>query len=210
LQIDPATGNMAILQVLVTPALLLAAFSLLMSDFFDTMGTVIAVGKQAEFADGQGNVKNISSILTVDAIGAVVGGFMGASSQTSFVESTSGASAGARTGFSNIVVGLLFIACAFFSPIIGMVSGAATCGALVLVGYMMMTSVGEINWHQIEYALPAFLTITVIPFTYSITNGIGMGFISYVVIMLALGKAHNIRPLMLIAALAFLFMFITA
>ena len=207
-QTDPATGTIAIAQVVLQPALLLMVFSLLMSDFFDTMGTVVAVGQQADFTDKDGNVEDIQAILTVDSAAAAVGGLVGASSITSFVESTSGAAAGARTGLSNIVIGILFFLCAFIAPIVGMVSSAATCGALVVVGYLMMTDVGEIDWSHIENAFPAFITIVGIPMTYSITNGIGFGFISYILIMLFMGRVKEIKPLMWVAALAFLLMFI--
>ena len=207
-QTDPASGNMAIIQVFVQPVLLMFVFSLLMSDFFDTMGTMVAVGEQGKFVDKKGDVEDVQPILMVDSAAAAVGGFLGASSITSFVESTSGAAAGARTGLSNIVIGVLFIVCAFFAPIVGMVSGAATCGALVVVGYLMMTDVGEIDWKSIESAFPAFITIVGIPMTYSITNGIGMGFISYCIIKVAQGKAGEVKPLMWVAALAFLLMFV--
>ncbi len=207
-QTDPASGNMAIIQVFVQPVLLMFVFSLLMSDFFDTMGTVVAVGEQGKFVDKKGDVEDVQPILMVDSAAAAVGGFLGASSITSFVESTSGAAAGARTGLSNIVIGVLFIVCAFFAPIVGMVSGAATCGALVVVGYLMMTDVGEVDWKSIESAFPAFITIVGIPMTYSITNGIGMGFISYCIIKVAQGKAGEVKPLMWVAALAFLLMFV--
>jgi len=208
LQMDPNTNGIALLTVFAQPALLLAVFALLMSDFFDTMGTVVAVGKQGDFLDERGDVDNIQSILTIDSIGAILGGFMGASSQTTFVESASGAAAGARTGLSSIIVGLLFFVFAFFAPIVGMVSGSATCGALTVVGYLMMTSIGDIDWSRIELAFPSFLIVIVIPFTYSITNGIGMGFISYVLIMVVTGRAKDVKPLMWAASLAFLAMFI--
>lgn len=210
LQTDPNTGTMALVQVFLQPTLLLMVFSLLMSDFFDTMGTVVAVGKQADFVDKDGNVEDIQEILIVDSSAAAVGGFIGASSITTFVESTSGAAAGARTGLSNIVIGVLFAVCAFFAPVIGMVGGSATCGALVVVGYLMLCDVTDIDWHHIENAFPAFITIVGIPMTYSITNGIGFGFISYCFIMVALGRAKEVKPLMWVAALAFLVMFIFA
>lgn len=203
-------GAMAVVQVFLQPALLLFVFSLLMSDFFDTMGTVVAVAQQAEFVDEEGNVEDIQPILAIDSAAAAVGGFFGASSITSFVESTSGAAEGARTGLSSIVAGILFFACAFMAPIVGMVSSAATCGALVVVGYLMMTDVGEIDWKSPEIAFPAFLIIVGIPMTYSITNGIGFGFISHVVLMIGLGKIKEIKPLMWVAAVAFLIMFIFA
>lgn len=203
-------GAMAIVQVFLQPALLLFVFSLLMSDFFDTMGTVVAVAQQAEFVDEDGNVEDIQPILAIDSAAAAVGGFFGASSITSFVESTSGAAEGARTGLSSIVAGILFFICAFMAPIVGMVSGAATCGALVVVGYLMMTDVAEIDWKSPEIAFPAFLIIVGIPMTYSITNGIGFGFISHVLLMVGLGKIKEIKPLMWVAAIAFLVMFIFA
>lgn len=203
-------GAMAVVQVFLQPALLLFVFSLLMSDFFDTMGTVVAVAQQAEFVDEEGNVEDIQPILAIDSAAAAVGGFFGASSITSFVESTSGAAEGARTGLSSIVAGILFFFCAFMAPIVGMVSGAATCGALVVVGYLMMTDVGEIDWKSPEIAFPAFLIIVGIPMTYSITNGIGFGFISHVLLMIGLGKIKEIKPLMWVAAIAFLVMFIFA
>ena len=201
---------MAILQVFVQPALLLFVFSLLMSDFFDTMGTVVAVAKQGDFIDEKGNVENIQEALAVDSAAAIVGGFMGASSVTTFVESASGAAAGARTGLSNLVISVLFVVFAFFAPIVGMVSSSATCGALTVVGYLMMTSIGDIDWGRVEHAFPAFITIMGIPFTYSITNGIGFGFISYVIIKVAQGRAVEVKPLMWVASAAFLVMFIFA
>ena len=210
LQTDPHTGTMALVQVFLQPTLLLMVFSLLMSDFFDTMGTVVAVGKRADFVDENGDVDNIQEILIVDSSAAAVGGFIGASSITTFVESTSGAAAGARTGLSNVVVGILFAVCAFFAPIIGMVGTSATCGALVVVGYLMLCDVTDIDWTHIENAFPAFITIVGIPMTYSITNGIGLGFIFYCFIMVALGRVREVKPLMWIAALAFLIMFILA
>ena len=173
-QTIPGTDTMAIVQVFLQPALLLFVFSLLMSDFFDTMGTVVAVGEQADFVDENGDVKDIQPILMVDSAAAAVGGFVGASSVTSFVESTSGAAA----------------------------------GALVVVGYLMLSDVINIDWTRIEFAFPAFATIMGIPMTYSITNGIGFGFISYCVIMLVTGKAREVKPLMWVAAIAFLAMFI--
>lgn len=209
-QTDPASGSMALIQVFLKPALLLVVFSLLMSDFFDTMGTVLAVGNQANFADKDGNVEDIQPILLVDSAAAAVGGLFGASSITSYVESTSGAAAGARTGLSNVVVAVLFIICAFLAPVVGIVPGAATTGALVVVGFLMMSDVVNIAWDKVELGFPAFLTIIGIPFTYSITNGIGLGFISYVLVMVFMGKIKKIKPLMWVAAVAFLVMFIFA
>ena len=153
-QTVPGTDTMAIVQVFLQPALLLFVFSLLMSDFFDTMGTVVAVGEQGKFVDKDGNVEDIQPILAVDSVAAAAGGFFGASSITSFVESTSGAAAGARTGLSNIVVGVLFVVFAFFAPVIGMVSASATCGALVVVGYLMLSDVTSIDSARTRARVP--------------------------------------------------------
>lgn len=207
-QTIPGTDTIAIFQCFTEPFLLLFVFSLLMSDFFDTMGSVEAIGIQGEFANKEGDVEDLQSILTVDSTAAIVGGFLGASSITTFIESASGVSAGARTGFSNVITAVMFFIFAFFAPVIGMVSGATTCGALVIVGYLMISDVVNIQWGLAEFAFPAFITIVGIPFTYSITNGIGFGFISYCLIMIFKGKAKQVSPLMWIAALAFLLMFI--
>ena len=147
-------------------------------------------------------------MLAVDSIAAIGGGFFGCSSITSYVESTSGVADGARTGLSNIVIAIMFVICAFLAPVFGMVSGSATCGALVVVGFLMMSDIGMIDWKSPEIAIPAFLTIIMIPFTYSITTGIGFGFISYVLVMLFRGKVKDIKPLMWLAAIAFLADFI--
>ena len=209
-QIDPQSNTVAILQVVTTPALLMFVFSLLMSDFFDTMGTVMGVADRADFVDKDGNVEDIQPILMVDSAAAALGGFFGASSITTYAESTAGAVAGARTGLSNVVIGVLFAVFAFFAPVVGMVSAPATCGALVVVGYLMMTGVGEIDWTSMDSAFPAFITIMGIPLTYSITDGIGFGFVSYVVIKVAQGKIGEIRPLMWVATVAFFLMFVFA
>jgi AGZA family xanthine/uracil permease-like MFS transporter len=201
-------GGMALIEVFLQPSLLLFAFSLLMLDFFDTMGTVVAVGQKAGFVDDQGKVEDIKPILIVDSAAAATGGLIGASSITTYVESTAGASEGARTGLSSIVVGVLFIVFAFLSPIILMVSSAATCGALVIVGYLMMNDIGKIDWRDITQAFPAYITIVTVPLTYSITDGIGFGFISYAIIMLVTGRAKEVKPLMWGASLAFLALFI--
>ena len=209
-QTDPATGSMALLQVLTHPSLLMFVFSLVMSDFFDTMGTVVAIGRQGDFCDDEGNVEDIQPILVVDSVAASVGGFLGGSSVTTYVESAAGVAVGARTGLANVVTAALFVASAFLSPLMGMVGASATCGALVVVGYLMMNSIADIDWSKVEFAFPSFLTIATIPFTYSITNGIGLGFISYVVLMVAMGRVREVRPLMWVSAAAFLLLFMFA
>lgn len=208
--IADAGGVPAIVKVLTDPALLVISFSLLMSDFFDTMGTAMAVAKQGEFLTDDGNVEDIKEILIVDSAAAAVGGFMGVSSITTFVESTSGAADGGRTGLTSVTTGVLFILAAFFSPVVSIVSSAATCGALVYVGYLMMSEASEIDWSDVSQGFPAFMIVAGVPFTYSISAGIGLGFIAYVIVALFKGEASKIKPLMWIAALAFLVYFFVA
>jgi AGZA family xanthine/uracil permease-like MFS transporter len=197
-------GQIALIQVF-TPALMLFVFSLMLTDFFDTMGTVVAVGEQAGFVDEQGKVPGIRGILAVDSAAAAVGGAFGASSITTYIESASGVAEGGRTGLTSIVVGILFAAAAFFAPVIAMVGGAGeiTAGALIVVGFLMMRSVSEIPWNDFEEAFPAFITIIGIPLTYNISWGIGLGFISFVIIKVLHGKARDVHPFMYAAALAF-------
>ena len=203
-------GGLAIVKVLTDPKLLVVAFSLLMSDFFDTMGTAMAVAKQGEFLTDDGNVEDIRQILVVDSAAAAAGGFFGVSSITTFVESTSGAADGGRTGLTSVSTGVLFILAAFFSPVVACVSSAATCGALVYVGYLMMGDVHEIDWSDISQGFPAFMITTGVSFTYSISAGIGLGFISYVVVALFKGRAKEIKPLMWVAAAAFVVYFLVS
>ncbi len=231
-------GSMAITQIF-TPALLFAVFAVMLSDFFDTMGTVISVGEQADFTDAKGNVPGIRNILLVDSAAASVGGLFGASSITTYIESAAGVAEGGRTGLTAIITGLLFAVAAFFSPVVRMVGGGfavvnterfgsfiaagfkapegasftsfpITAGALIIVGFLMMKTVREIDWLNLEDAFPAFLTIVGIPLTYNISWGIGLGFISYVVIKLFHGKVREIHPLMWVASLAFLVGFLQA
>ena len=202
------SGVMGIAKAVTNPTLLVLAFSLMMSDFFDTMGTAMAVAKQGEFLEEDGRVKDIKQILVVDSAAAAVGGLVGASSITTFVESASGAADGGRTGLTSITTGVLFIIAAFFSPLISIVNSAATCGALVFVGFLMMTDVVDIDWTDLLEGLPAFLIIAGVPFTYSISNGIGFGFIAYVLVAAVTGKLKKIKPLMWVAFLAFIIYFL--
>lgn len=205
---ETSAGPMGIIQVFLQPALIMVAFSLVMSDFFDTMGSVMAVASKAEFCNEDGTVKDMKPILVVDSVAASVGGFVGASSITSYVESTAGASVGARTGLASIVTGVAFALCAFLAPLVGMVSTAATCGALVVVGFLMMGDIGRIDWGNIGQAFPVFATLIGIPLTYSISDGIGFGFITYCIIQIVQGKARDLKPLMWIVSVAFLAMFL--
>ncbi len=185
----------------------LAVFSIMLSDFFDTVGTVVAVGQEANYLDEQGNFPRPGTVLLVDSLAAVAGGVAGASSATTYVESAAGAAAGGRTGLTSVVTGLLFALCLFISPLAGMVPPQATGAVLVLVGYFMMREIGAIAWGDPTEAIPAFLTLSVMPFTYSITNGIGAGFVSYVFLKLVTGKTRDVHPLMLGAAVAFIVYF---
>ena len=203
-----SAGTVAVVKVLTTPILLVFAFSLMMSDFFDTMGTAMAVAKQGEFLNEDGTVENIREILIADSAAAAVGGLLGASSITTFVESASGAADGGRTGLTSVFTGILFILAAFFAPVISVVSSAATCGALVIVGFLMMTDVVDIDWTDLQEGFPAFMVIAGIPFTYSISNGIGMGFIAYVIVALVTGRGKKIKPLMWVATAAFVVYFL--
>lgn len=203
-----SAGTVAVVKVLTTPILLVFAFSLMMSDFFDTMGTAMAVAKQGEFLNEDGTVENIREILIADSAAAAVGGLLGASSITTFVESASGAADGGRTGLTSVFTGILFIIAAFFAPVISIVSSAATCGALVIVGFLMMTDVVDIDWTNLLEGFPAFMVIAGIPFTYSISNGIGMGFIAYVIVALVTGNVKKIKPLMWVATAAFVVYFL--
>ncbi|MCL2332879.1 MAG: NCS2 family permease [Actinomycetia bacterium] len=200
-------GKIALVQIF-TPALLIFVFALMMSDFFDTMGTLVGVGSEAGFTDKDGNVEDAHKMLVVDSVAAATGGFLGASSITSYIESASGVGDGGRTGLTVIVTGILFALCVFFSPLIGIVPEAATAGALIVVGFLMMMSIKDIEWEKFEEAFPAFLVLITIPLTYSITNGIGLGFIVYVLTKLLRGKAREVKLLMWIAAAAFLVVFL--
>jgi AGZA family xanthine/uracil permease-like MFS transporter len=191
------------------PAALLV-FSLMLSDFFDTVGTVVAVGQEAKYLDEKGNFPRPGTVLLIDSLAAAAGGAAGASSATTYVESAAGAAAGGRTGLTSVVTGLLFGLCLFISPLAGVVPPQATGAVLVLVGFLMMREVGQLPWDDATEAIPAFLTLTVMPFTYSITNGIGAGFISFVLLKTFTGRAKDVHPLMWGAAGSFVLYFLLA
>ena len=188
-------------------ATLLAVFTIMLSDFFDTVGTVIGISGQAGWLDNKGRLPGFRKILIVDSIGAGFGGLMGASSNTTYIESAAGVSAGARTGLASVVTGVLFLAAMFIAPVVAVIPPEATAPALVIVGFLMAGIASKIDFTDLELGLPALLTIVIMPFTYSITNGIGAGFITYVFIKLARGKASEIHPLMWGVAVAFLLYF---
>jgi adenine/guanine/hypoxanthine permease len=204
------TFDFGFARVLGGAAASLTVFSLMLSDFFDTVGTVVAVGQEAKYVDAEGNYPRPGTVLLIDSLAAVAGGAAGASSATTYIESASGAAAGGRTGLTSIVTGLLFAACLFISPLAGVVPPQATGAILVLVGFFMMREVGSLPWADASEAIPAFLVLTVMPFTYSITNGIGAGFVSYVILKVLSRRTGEVRPLMYAAAAAFLVYFVIA
>ena len=208
---DPATlGRFSLLGSLDKVGIVsvvLLVFSLLLADFFDTMGTMIAIGAEGDLLDADGNPPRTREILAVDSLAAIAGGAGGVSSNTSYVESAAGVGEGARTGLASVVTGVLFLLSMFLAPVVSMVPYEAATPALVVVGFLMMTQVTDIDWKSPEIALPAFITVIMMPFSYSITNGIGAGFIAYLVVRLARGRVREIHPLMWGASLLFVIYF---
>ncbi|PXY30967.1 NCS2 family permease [Prauserella muralis] len=189
----------------ITAALLV--FSLVLTDFFDTIGTMTGLGREAGLMDDKGRLPNTGKALFIDSLGAVAGGAASSSSNTVYIESASGIAEGARTGLANVVTGLLFIAAMFFTPLYEVVPIEAAAPALVIVGALMVRQITEIDFRDFAVALPAFLTIIVMPFTFSIANGIGVGFISYVLLQAATGRARTVHPLMWVVSAAFVVYF---
>ena len=199
-------------------------FALFLADFFDTMGTLVGVGRPAGYLNERGELPGIRRPLLVDSLGAVAGGAASSSSATTYIESCAGVAAGRRTELVAVVVGGLFLAFLFFAPLIGMVPPQATAPALIIVGWLMISSLTEaedeaepggerrrlagIDFHDLAIGLSAALVIMIMPFTYSITNGIGFGFIAYVVIRLAQRQAREVHPFMYLAAGAFALYFL--
>ncbi|UMG91375.1 NCS2 family permease [Nocardioides sp. TF02-7] len=186
---------------------LLLIFSLLLADFFDTMGTMTAIGAEAGLLDEEGMPPNTERILVVDSLAAAAGGAAGVSSNTSYIESASGVGEGARTGLASVVTGVLFLLSIFLSPFVGMIPSEAAVPALVLVGFLMMQQVRAVDWDDVEIAIPAFLTIVLMPFTYSISVGIGAGFVSYTFLKIVRGKAAQVHPLMWVVSALFVVYF---
>ncbi|HEX2131270.1 MAG TPA: NCS2 family permease [Actinophytocola sp.] len=194
------------IQVPVITAVLLV-FSLVLTDFFDTIGTMTGLGKEAGLVGRDGKLPRVGKALFVDGLGAVAGGAASSSSNTVYIESASGIAEGARTGLANVVTGLLFLAAMFFTPLYEAVPVEAAAPALVVVGVLMMAQIREIDFDDFTVALPAFLTIVVMPFTYSIANGIGAGFVSYVVLRAVTGRARGTHPLLWVIAALFVVYF---
>jgi AGZA family xanthine/uracil permease-like MFS transporter len=188
-------------------AVTLLVFTLVLANFFDAMGTMTGLGQQAGLIGKDGQLPRVGRALFVEGIGAVAGGAASSSSNTVYVESAAGIAEGARTGLANVVTGLLFLAAMFFTPLYEVVPIEAAAPALVVVGALMVRQVKEIDFADFSVGLPAFLTIVVMPFTYSIANGIGAGFISYVLLRVCLGRGRQLHPLMWVVAGCFVLYF---
>jgi AGZA family xanthine/uracil permease-like MFS transporter len=185
----------------------LAVFSLMLSDFFDTMGTVFGLANEGEILTEDGEVPHFEAILLVDSLAAVAGGVANTSSNTSYIESASGVGEGARTGVASLATGALFLVAMFFSPLVTIVPHEAAAPALVIVGFLMMTQIRHIDFTDYEIGIPAFLTMVLMPFTYSITNGIGAGFVTYCLIKAVNGKAREVPTLLWVVSAAFVVYF---
>ncbi|HSE93230.1 MAG TPA: NCS2 family permease [Methylomirabilota bacterium] len=186
----------------------LAIFSIMLSDFFDTMGTIIGVGGKGGFLDKQGRLPRANRVLLVDSLGAAVGGYANASSNTTYIESAAGVAEGARTGTAAVTVGVLFLLAMFFSPLAAVIPAQATAPALILAGFYMMSIAREIPWDDYEEAVPAFVTMLTMPFTWSITNGIGAGFVTWTAIKVLGGRGGRVHWMVYLATLAFVVYFV--
>ena len=187
---------------------ILIVFAIMLTDFFDTMGTVTGVAAEAGLANEDGSVPDVGKVLLVDSVAAAVGGAAGVSSNTTYIESAAGVAEGGRTGFTSVVTGVLFLLAIFLSPIAGIIPAVATAPALIIVGYLMFTQIRGIDVTDVEEGLPALLTLILMPLTYDITIGIGAGFISWVVIKVIRGKVGQVPPLMWVVAVGFLIFFL--
>jgi len=195
-------------EVVAVATALALIISVMLSDFFDTMGTVIGVGGEAGLLDREGKLPGIQKVLFVDSLGAAFGGVASASSNTTYIESAAGVSEGGRTGLTAVVVGVLFLLAMFLAPLPGVVPPEATAPVLVIVGYFMMTVVREIDWTDPGIGIPVLLTMIVMPFTFSITNGVGAGFVSYTVIQLLRGRGREVHWLLYVVSAVFIWYFV--
>jgi AGZA family xanthine/uracil permease-like MFS transporter len=185
----------------------LTIFSFMLTDFFDTMGTATAITEQAGLADDEGNVDGIGKLLFVDSLGAAAGGAAGVSSNTSYIESSAGVAEGGRTGLTSVVVGILFLIAIFLSPLAGIIPPQATAPVLILVGFLMAGLIKGIDFDDLEEGFPALLAIVLMPLTFSITVGIGAGFVMYTLLKVVRGKSSEVHPLMWVVTVAFLIYF---
>ncbi|MEY9214072.1 xanthine/uracil/vitamin C permease (AzgA family) [Thermobifida halotolerans] len=189
---------------------LMLLLTVLLADFFDTMGTMVGVANQAGLTDEEGNVPNSQGVLVADALGTVAGGLGSASVATTYAESAAGVGEGARTGVAPIVTGLLFLGTLFITPLTSLVPFEAATPVLIVVGFMMMTQVVRVDFTDLGIGIPAFLAVVVMPYTYSIANGIGVAFIAYTIIRLVQGRWRDVHPLMLLVSVIFLIHFAEA
>jgi adenine/guanine/hypoxanthine permease len=203
-------GNFSfdVFDVIPVATALAAIVAVMLSDFFDTMGTVIGIGGEARLLDRQGKLPGINRVLLVDSLAAAAGGAASASSNTTYIESAAGVSEGGRTGLTAVVVGVLFLLSLFFSPLAGVIPPEATAPVLVIVGYFMMTIVRDIDWADPGIGIPALLTMAMMPFTFSITNGVAAGFISYTVIAVVRGRWREVHWLMYVVSAVFVWYFV--
>lgn len=188
-------------------AALLIVFSIMIADFFDTVGTVTAVGAEGDLLDERRNLPGSQPVLLVDSVAAAAGGAASVSSNTTYIESASGVADGARTGLASVVTGVLFLLAMFFTPLVQVVPSEAAAPALVIVGALMISQIRTLEWDDMSLVIPAFLAIALMPFTYSITNGIGAGIVSYVLLRSAVGRAREVHPLMWVIAVLFVVYF---
>ncbi|EGW7512348.1 NCS2 family permease [Salmonella enterica] len=178
-------------------------FSFMLVNLFDSSGTLIGVTDKAGLADEKGKFPRMKQALFVDSVSSVTGAFIGTSSVTAYIESSSGVSVGGRTGLTAVVVGLLFLLVIFLSPLAGMVPGYAAAGALIYVGVLMTSSLARVKWQDLTESVPAFITAVMMPFSFSITEGIALGFISYCVMKIGTGRLRDLSPCVVIVALLF-------
>ena len=189
-------------------SLIAVLITLVLVDMFDTIGTLIGAADKAGYLDENGNLPKIEKAMLADAVATSAGAVFGTSTVTTYVESTSGIAAGGRTGLTSTVTGICFALALFISPVVGFVPTAATAPVLIVVGILMAASLKDIKWDNLEIAIPAFFTVVGMPFFYSITDGIAFGFISYVIVMIAKGKAKKVHPLMYVVVALFILMYV--
>jgi adenine/guanine/hypoxanthine permease len=185
----------------------LVTFSIMLSDFFDTMGTIIGVGGKGGYLDADGRLPGSDRVLLIDSLGAALGGVANSSSNTTYIESAAGVAEGGRTGLVAVVTGALFLVAMWFSPLASVIPAQATAPALIIVGFYMMSVARDIAWDEYEEAIPAFVTMLVMPFSWSITNGIGSGFVTYAAIKLLSGQGRSLHWMVYLASAAFVVYF---
>lgn len=192
---------------LFTLQMLTVILTFLFVDFFDTAGTLLAVANQAGLTKDN-KLPRAGKALFADSCATVFGAILGTSTTTSYIESSAGVAAGARTGFASVVTGLLFVLSIFFFPLLGVITAPVTAPALIIVGVLMVSAIGDIDWKKFEIAVPAFLTIIAMPLTYSIATGIAIGFVFYPITMIVKGRAREIHPIMYLLFIVFILYFI--